>query len=65
MALMGFAKGSTHWATPSTDIYHRRLAVAWDTERGVAMQEDEARLYCNLIRGYITFLLAEHERLAP
>jgi hypothetical protein len=29
----------------------------------VAMQENQARLYCNLIRSYITFLLAEHERL--
>ncbi len=24
---------------------------------------DEARLYCNLIRSYLTFLIAEHERL--
>ena len=31
---------------------------------GVAMQENDARLYCNLIRSYITFLLAEHERLS-
>ena len=30
---------------------------------GVAMQQNEARLFCNLIRSYITFLLAEHERL--
>jgi hypothetical protein len=31
---------------------------------GIAMQENEARLFCNLIRSYITFLLAEHERLS-
>jgi hypothetical protein len=30
---------------------------------GVAMQENEARLFCNLIRSYITFLMAEYERL--
>jgi hypothetical protein len=30
----------------------------------VTIRENEARLYCNLIRSYITFLLAEHERLA-
>jgi hypothetical protein len=30
---------------------------------GIAMNETEARLYCNLIRSYISFLLAEHERL--
>ena len=30
---------------------------------GVAMQENEARLFCNLIRSYIMFLLAEHDRL--
>jgi hypothetical protein len=31
---------------------------------GMAMQENEARLFCNLTRSYITFLLAEHERLS-
>ena len=36
---------------------------------GVALNEDlelgitEARLYCNLIRSYLTFVIAEHERL--
>jgi hypothetical protein len=34
-----------------------------DLKAGLVMQENEARLYCNLIRSYITFLLAEHERL--
>ena len=27
------------------------------------VQIDEARLYCNLIRSYITYLITEHERL--
>lgn len=31
----------------------------------IAMQPNEARLFCNLIRSYITFLMAEHERLSP
>ncbi len=31
---------------------------------GVATDAGEARLFCNLIRSYITFLLAEHERLS-
>jgi hypothetical protein len=30
---------------------------------GVATKPQEARLFCNLIRSYITFLIAEHERL--
>lgn len=30
---------------------------------GVAVQANEAQLYCNLIRSYISFLLAEHGRL--
>lgn len=34
-----------------------------DVREGVALQIDEARLYCNLIRSYLTFLMAEHERL--
>lgn len=35
-----------------------------DLKEGVALHIDEARLYCNLIRSYLTFLIAEHERLA-
>jgi hypothetical protein len=31
---------------------------------GLVMQENDARLYCNLIRSYITYLLAEHEKIA-
>jgi hypothetical protein len=31
---------------------------------GVATKASEARLFCNLIRSYITFLIAEHERLS-
>lgn len=35
-----------------------------DLREGVALQPGEARLYCNLIRSYIMFLLGEHERLS-
>jgi hypothetical protein len=35
-----------------------------DLSEGVAVQPGEARLYCNLIRSYITFLITEHERLS-
>jgi len=35
-----------------------------DLAEGLALQEGEARLYCNLIRSYITFLISEHERLS-
>ncbi len=31
---------------------------------GIATSPGEARLFCNLIRSYISFLLAEHERLS-
>lgn len=31
---------------------------------GVATTPSEARLFCNLIRSYISFLIAEHERLS-
>ena len=34
-----------------------------DLNRGVAINHSEARLYCNLTRSYLSFLLAEHERL--
>lgn len=34
-----------------------------DLKAGVAIQQNEARLYCNLIRSYITYLIEEHERL--
>lgn len=34
-----------------------------DLNRQVAITPSEARLYCNLTRSYLTFLLAEHERL--
>jgi hypothetical protein len=30
---------------------------------GIAVQPNDARLFCNLIRSYIDFLIAEHERL--
>lgn len=35
-----------------------------DLNRGVEISHSEARLYCNLTRSYLSFLLAEHERLA-
>lgn len=35
-----------------------------DLRAGIATQPDEARLFCNLIRSYITFLLSEHQRLS-
>jgi len=34
-----------------------------DLKEGLTLQLGEARLYCNLIRSYITFLVSEHERL--
>jgi hypothetical protein len=34
-----------------------------DLNRGVTIGPNEARLFCNLARSYIGFLLAEHERL--
>ena len=35
-----------------------------DLKRGVEITHSEARLYCNLTRSYLSFLLAEHEQLA-
>jgi hypothetical protein len=35
-----------------------------DLKAGLAIHPSEARLFCNLIRSYITFLLAEHGRLS-
>ena len=34
-----------------------------DLKDGLALDINEARLYCNLIRSYLTFLISEHERL--
>ncbi len=34
-----------------------------DLENGLALQINESRLYCNLIRSYLTFLISEHERI--
>lgn len=34
-----------------------------DLNRGVEITHSEARLYCNLTRSYLSFLLTEHERL--
>jgi hypothetical protein len=33
-----------------------------DLKSGIAIQAHEARLYCNLIRSYITYMIEEHER---
>jgi hypothetical protein len=35
-----------------------------DLKADIVIQPNEARLFCNLIRSYITFLMAEHERLS-
>jgi len=35
-----------------------------DLKAGLTLSVSEARLYCNLIRSYISFLLDEHERLS-
>jgi len=34
-----------------------------DLKSGIIVQPNEARLFCNLIRSYISFLMAEHARL--
>lgn len=35
-----------------------------DLKSGITINADQGRLYCNLIRSYVTFLMAEHERLS-
>jgi hypothetical protein len=35
-----------------------------DLNTGVPISDDDARLFCNLIRSYLSFLLVEHQRLA-
>lgn len=35
-----------------------------DLRAGLQLTPNEARLFCNLIRSYLSFLLSEHERLA-
>lgn len=35
-----------------------------DLKSGITINADEGRLYCNLIRSYVNFLMAEHERLS-
>lgn len=35
-----------------------------DLDAGVPIDDNEARLFCNLIRSYLSFLLVEHQRLA-
>jgi hypothetical protein len=35
-----------------------------DLSAGIAVQPNEARLFCNLIRSYISYLIAQHERLS-
>lgn len=34
-----------------------------DLKSGITIDADEGRLYCNLIRSYVTFLMAEHARM--
>ncbi|MBU0583092.1 MAG: hypothetical protein KKB66_11320 [Alphaproteobacteria bacterium] len=35
-----------------------------DLKSGITINADEGRLYCNLIRSYVTFLMAEHHRMS-
>lgn len=35
-----------------------------DLKEGVPVEVNEARLYCDLIRSYLTFLIGEHERMS-
>jgi hypothetical protein len=35
-----------------------------DLKSGITIDADEGRLYCNLIRSYVTFLMSEHERMS-
>lgn len=35
-----------------------------DLKSGISINADEGRLYCNLIRSYVTFLMSEHERMS-
>ena len=35
-----------------------------DLKTGIVIQPNEARLFCNLTRSYISFLMAEHARLS-
>lgn len=35
-----------------------------DLNTGVELSPNEARLFCNLVRSYLSFLLSEHERLS-
>jgi hypothetical protein len=35
-----------------------------DLKTGIAIQPNEARLFCNLIRSYVSYLISEHERLS-
>jgi hypothetical protein len=35
-----------------------------DLKASIAIKPNEARLFCNLIRSYISYLMAEHERLS-
>ncbi|PBC21272.1 hypothetical protein CK226_20785 [Mesorhizobium sp. WSM4311] len=35
-----------------------------DLKSGITINADEGRLYCNLIRSYVTFLMAEHYRMS-
>ena len=34
-----------------------------DLRSGISVQPNEARLFCNLIRSYVSYLMAEHDRL--
>jgi hypothetical protein len=35
-----------------------------DLKAGVVVDEAEAKLYCNLVRSYVGYLLAEHAKMS-
>ena len=43
---------------------HSGVRHGTDLKVGIAIEMGEARLFCNLIRSYIHFLITEHERLS-
>lgn len=38
--------------------------MALDLNAGLELSQNDARIYCNLIRSYLAYLLMEHERLS-
>ena len=40
-----------------------KVEIRVDLTKGVRVSNNEARLFCNLIRSYLSYLLTEHERM--